>query len=223
MKTLGKNLGVLMVFSTLIMLLLISFLVEEISLKLLLLFAAFIITLNIWISKFRKTISPQLWAVPLALLFLHLLKYSSVTSDILNYAYGVFYTIIAIPLVYNLKTIEFKMEKPQVKDLALAIPIILGYLISKTVNTKPIIFFYILGPILEHGVGKSIIREEIARTAAIVLNIMLITVFYSEISSILLIALTGFAIRELLKSFKGILGDYILRLTILISETLHVM
>ena len=78
-------------------------------------------------------------------------------------------------------------------------------------------------PIVEYGVGKSVIREEIARTATIVLNVMLITVFYSEIPSILLIALTGFAAREILKGFKGILGDYVLRLTSLFSEILPVM
>ena len=224
MKTLRKNLNVLVVFSTLIILLLISFLVEEISLKLPLFFATFVVILNIWMLKFRKTISPQIWVVPLALLLLYILKYSNITGDVLNYAYGIFYTIIAIPLVYSLKPIELKIGKPQAKDLAyMAIPLILGFTISRVVNAKPVIFFYILGPIVEYGVGKSVIREEIARTATIVLNVMLITVFYSEIPSILLIALTGFATREILKGFKGILGDYVLRLTILISETLHVM
>ena len=224
MKTLRKNLNVLVVFSTLIILLLISFLVEEISLKLLLFFATFVVILNIWMLKFRKTISPQIWVVPLALLFLYILKYSNITCDVLNYAYGIFYTIIAIPLVYSLKPIEVKIGKPRAKDLAyMAIPLILGFTISRVVNAEPVIFFYILGPIVEYGVGKSVIREEIARTATIVLNVMLITVFYSEIPSILLIALTGFATREILKGFKGILGDYVLRLTSLFSESLHVM
>ena len=203
---------------------LIIFLAKEVSFKLLLFFIIFMAALNTWMLKFRNTVSPQIWVIPLALLFLYLLKNSSIIGSALNYAYGVFYTIIAIPLVYSLSSVKLKIEKLQKRDLVyMIVPLILGYIISRMVNAEPIIFFYILGPIVEYGVGKSIIREGMVRITTIMLNVMLVAVFYYGISSMILIALIGFTLRELLKDFKGILGDYVLRLTSLLLTSLYVM
>lgn len=224
MKTSIDKLSVFMVFSILTSLLLIIFLAKEVSFKLLLFFIIFMAALNTWMLKFRNTVSPQIWVIPLALLFLYLLKNSSIIGSALNYAYGVFYTIIAIPLVYSLSSVKLKIEKLQKRDLVyMIVPLILGYIISRMVNAEPIIFFYILGPIVEYGVGKSIIREGMVRITTIMLNVMLVAVFYYGISSMILIALIGFTLRELLKDFKGILGDYVLRLTSLLLTSLYVM
>lgn len=224
MKTSTNKLSIFMVFSILTSLILTIFLVKEFSLKLLLFFITFMVALNIWMLKFRNTVSHQIWVIPLALLFLYLLKYGSAIGISLNYAYGVFYTIIAIPLVYSLSSVKLEVGSFQRRSLIyMIIPLTLSYIVSRVVYAEPIIFFYILGPIIEYGVRKSIIREETVKITTIMLNVMLVTVFYCGVFSMILIALIGSTLRELLKGFRGIMGDYVLRLTSLLLTSLYVM
>jgi|GEM_PF-4739372 len=194
--------------------------IQEI-LKLITYFALFITTINLWILKLRNYVPSILWTIPLASLLSHLIVYVGIFRNAWNYAYGVFYTTIALSLIYSEKSLELEIPKLGRKDVAAVTVLVLaGFFMSRIVTLEPIIFFYLLGPILEYAVSKSITPTRIISNKVVFATICAIVAlsFYTEFPSLLLVAIVGLAFRTGLGGFKGIFGDYVLRLSSIISR-----
>jgi len=189
--------------------------------KLVAYFSLFIVTINLWILKLRNYISSLLWTIPLASLLSHLIVYVGIFRNAWNYAYGVFYTTVALSLIYSEKSLELEIPKLGRKDVAAVTVLILaGFFVSRIVTLEPIIFFYLLGPILEYAVSKSITPTRIFSNKVVFATICAIVAltFYTEFPSLLLVAIVGLVLRIGLGGFKGVFGDYVLRLSSIISR-----
>lgn len=190
-------------------------------LKLITYFALFITTINLWILKLRNYISSLLWTIPLASLLSHLIVYVGIFRNAWNYAYGAFYTTVALSLIYSEKSLELEIPKLRRKDVtAVTVLILAGFFVSRIVALEPIIFFYLLGPILEYAVSKSITPTKMFSNKVVFATICAIVAltFYTEFPSLLVVAVVGLLFRTGLGGFKGIFGDYVLRLSSIISR-----